>query len=198
MPTERTAMKKYLLLVLSVATAAACVSQQQAPAPAQPEYMPTATVREIMNSIIDPSADAVWGAVETTVSAEGIQEKYPRTDEEWLAVRRQAITLLEASNLLKIPGRAIAKPGETSEFPEVELVPEKVKELVDKDPVSWGKYAQALHDATADVLKTIDAKDPEAFLNMGDGIYQACEMCHMQYWYPDDKVPSPPDVKGGS
>jgi hypothetical protein len=179
---------------------AACVQQQPTPAAEpQPKYETTATVRDIMDSIVDPSADVVWGAVETIVSAAGVEERYPKTDEEWLHVRRNAIMLIEASNLLKIPGRAVAKPGEKAENQGIELNPEQIHELIQKDRASWNNYAQALHDATVDALKSIDAKDKEALLNMGDGIYQACEMCHMQYWYPDDKRPSAPTIeKGGN
>ena len=194
-------MRKYrplALLSLFVFLVGACVQASPPPATPQPEFTTTATVRDIMESVIDPAADVVWGAVETTVSAKGVEEKFPRNDEEWQIVRNSAITLLEASNLLKIPGRAIAKPGETSENPGIELSPEQVQALIDKDRVSWNNYAQALHDATLEALKTIDSKSPEGLLNTGDGIYQACEKCHMQYWYPDDKVPPPPSEKSSN
>jgi hypothetical protein len=197
--TERIAMPKYLLLPLILLVCSACAQQQTPPAAApEPKFETTATVRDIMDSIVDPSADVVWGAVETIVSAKGVEERFPRNDEEWLHVRRNAIMLIEASNLLKIPGRAVAKPGEKPENPGIELDPEQIHELIQKDRASWNNYAQALHDATVDALKSIDAKDAEGLLNMGDGIYQACEKCHMQYWYPDDKVPGAPTIQKGS
>lgn len=39
-----------------------------------------------MLSLIDPSADVVWESVGTTVSAGGIVETAPRTDEDWANV----------------------------------------------------------------------------------------------------------------
>lgn len=195
-------MRKYLLLTVMsifVLLIGACAQQTtEPPAQTQPQYQTTATVRDIMDSVVDPAADVVWGAVETIVSAKGVEERFPRNDEEWRNVRRSAIVLLEAGNLLKIPGRSVAKPGEKSENPGIELAPEKIQELVDKDRTSWNNYAQALHDATLDALKTIDAKDPEGLLNSGDGIYQACEKCHMHYWYPEDRVPGQPGEKSGN
>ena len=75
----------------------------------QAEYRPTTTIKDLMDGIVDPAADTIWGSVATI---NGKEEKTPHTDEEWLAVRRSALQLVEASNLLQIPGRHVAKPGE--------------------------------------------------------------------------------------
>ena len=75
------------------------------------EFRLDATIKDIMDSLVDPSADYIWDAVATTVTAKGKEEKYPRTDEEWKELRRRAIQLMEASNLLLIPGRRVARPG---------------------------------------------------------------------------------------
>src|SRR5688572_2310667 len=89
------------LFIVSLAISGACRSQRQEPA--QPEYTPTATIKDIMDSITDPSADVVWNSVQTVVTASGIEETAPRTDEEWVNVRRGAIRLAEAANLLMMP-----------------------------------------------------------------------------------------------
>src|SRR5262245_5368168 len=70
------------------------------PPAAQPEYRPTATIKDIMDSIVDPSADELWESVATVVTATGTEERQPRTDEEWKAVRQDAIRIVEAANLL--------------------------------------------------------------------------------------------------
>ena len=142
-----------------------------------------------MDSVVDPGADYIWDSVETIVSAKGVEEKFPRTDEEWKEVRRHAIMLLEATNLLLIPGRHVAKPGEKADDPKVELAPEKIEALINTDRASWTKFAGGLHDATMEAFKAIEAKDKEELLNAGDGIDNACEKCHLQYWYPDEKKP---------
>lgn len=175
-------MRRHLLLILLLCSS--CSAPQ--PAPAGPEFRTTATVKDIMDSIVDPSADGLWDAVAITISAAGTEEKAPHTDEEWAEVRRHGIRLLEATNLLLIPGRRIAKPGEKAENPNVELAPEQIETLVNQDRDSWMKFAHGLHDATQVALKAIDEKNSEALLYAGDGIDKACESCHLKYWYPNE------------
>ena len=182
-------MKKYSILGFLLFLAGCNASQPQSQAPAQPEYRTTATVKDIMDALVDPGSDYIWDSVETVVSAKGTEEKAPHTDEEWKQVRNHAIMLLEATNLLQIPGRHVAKPGEKAEDPKVELSPDQIEESINKDRASWIKYAHGLHDATMEAFKAIEAKDTEGLLNAGDGIDNACEKCHLQYWYPNEKRP---------
>jgi len=169
-----------------------CSSQKQQTETTQPqaEYRLTATIKDIMDSMVDPGADYIWESVETIVSAKGVEEKAPHTDEEWKEVRRRAIMLLEATNLLQIPGRHVAKPGEKAEDPKVELGPDQIEELINRDRASWIKYAHGLHDAAMDALKAIEAKDAEKLQDVGAAIDEACEKCHLQYWYPNEKRPA--------
>jgi hypothetical protein len=196
MRPERIAMQKHCLLAIgmSVLLLTSCADKQQAnqAAPqAQAEYRTTATVKDIMDSMVDPGSDYIWDAVETVVSAKGVEEKAPHTDEEWKEVRRHAIMLLEATNLLQIPGRHVAKAGEKADDPKVELAPDQIEEKIAKDRAKWIGYAHGLHDATMEAFKAIEAKDSEGLLNAGDGIDNACEKCHLEYWYPNENKPSP-------
>jgi hypothetical protein len=66
------------------------------------------TIKDLIESIIDPSADAIWGAVGTVVDDQGTHEYRPKTPEEWLDLRRAAVRIVEGSNLLMMPGREAA------------------------------------------------------------------------------------------
>lgn len=136
-----------------------------------------------MDGIVDPAADTIWNSVATTITIKGKEEKAPHTDEEWTTVRRSAIQLLEASNLLQIPGRRVAKPGQRNEQ-GIELQPEQIETLIDRDRQAWVRLAHGLHDAATLALNAADAKDPEKVLESGEQIDNACEHCHRQYWYP--------------
>lgn len=150
---------------------------------AAPEFRPTATVKDIMDSIIDPSADFIWDSVEIVVTLQGTEEKAPKADDDWKALRRHAITLLEASNLLLVPGRRIAGPGEKAEDARIDLNPDEIEARVTEDPAAWMSGAHQLHDAVMVSLKAIDAKDKKALLEAGDVLDQSCETCHRKYWY---------------
>jgi len=186
------------VLLASLVLIAACQKPAEtaaAPAPAAPpppEYTPTATVKDIMQSVVDPNADVVWQAVTSVQSAKGLVEKAPKTPEEWTMVRHGAIALTEASNLLMVPGRHVARAGEKSEPPGVELEPSEMEALITKDLGAWRKRAHGLHEAGVAALEAIDAKDANKLFEVGEKIERACEGCHSQYWYPNEKIPPVP------
>jgi hypothetical protein len=155
------------------------------------EYRASATVKDIMDSMIDPSADALWDSVATIVSAAGTEERAPHTDEEWKIVRQHAIRLVEATNLLLIPGRHVARPGEKAENPEVELAPEEIERRINEDRATWTTLAHGLHDAALPALRATEAKNPQALFDAGEQIDTACENCHQKYWYPNAIQPRP-------
>src|SRR5262245_10492779 len=191
------------LIALLFVTNSCVPAEQKSAAPAQTEFRTTATIKDIMDSLVDPSADELWESVATTVDATGTHERFPKTDEEWKEVRRDAIRLLEATNLLVIPGRKVAKSGEKSENPGIELEPEEMQVLIDNDRETFSMLAHKLHDSVMVAFKAIEAKDKDALLDSGDGIDQACENCHVKYWYPNEaktqaeqrQAPPPPPAK---
>jgi hypothetical protein len=151
--------------------------------PALPAFQPTATIREVMNSIVDPAADGLWDAVEIVATMAGTTKKAPSTDDEWNALRRHAIALAEASNLLLIPGRHVAQPGAQAGDPRADLHPEEIQVLMTQNPAAWARHASQLHDAALESLAAVDAKDVQQLLNAGDTLDKACESCHQTYWY---------------
>jgi hypothetical protein len=183
-----------LCLALLVALgAAACRSQSdEAAASTLPPFVPDVTIKELMLNVIDTNADVVWLSVTTVASAEGLVETRPKTDEEWARVRAGAITLAEAANLLMIPGRRVARPGEKSETPGVELEPEEMDVLIAKDRASWDKHARALYDAAMIAAQAAERKDADKIFEIGESIEYACEGCHRSYWYPNEKIPELP------
>jgi hypothetical protein len=174
-------------LAAATLLASACGSEPPAAesaAAAAAGYRPTATIEEIMRHVIDPSADAIWESVVTEVSADGVVEHVPDSEEAWAALRGQAITLVEATNLLLMPGRRVAAPGSRSELPGVDLEPEEVEALLAQDRAAWTQFVGGLHASGVTVLEAIDRRDVDALLVAGDGLDLACENCHVRYWYP--------------
>lgn len=155
--------------------------------PRPPELATAATIKDLMDAMVDPNAEYLFDNIVEIVDEKGIIDKTPKTDDEWKEVRRRALMLVEAPNLLVAPGRTVAKPGEKAEYPEVELSPEQIQKLIDDDREAFVRRARRLQDAATLALKAIDARDKkELFAKLGD-VDRACESCHLHYWYPNDK-----------
>src|SRR3954464_8915449 len=155
--------------------------------PPGPELAMTATIKDLMDAMVDPNAEYLFDNIVEIVDEKGIIDKTPKTDDEWAEVRRRAVLLFEAPNLLVTPGRKVAKPGEKPKYPEVELGLEQIQKLIDDDRDAFVRRAKRLQDAAGLALKAIDARDKkELFAKLGD-VDKACESCHLRYWYPNDK-----------
>jgi len=183
----------FFAVVLVLATVACQTSKPEAstptaPAPPSPPYTTTASIKDIMQHIVDPAGDMIWNSVATTVDSKGVHEQVPKTDEEWMMVRSGAIMLVEASNLLMMPGRHVARPGEKSETPGIELEPSEMEANINKDRAAWYQRAGKLHEIASKTLQVIDAKDAKGLFEVGAQIDEACENCHRQYWYPNEPV----------
>ena len=167
----------------AVLLCAGCKAQEP---PKESEYKLTSPVRDIMASMVMPNADVLWNAVSSSITEKGIEEKAPKTAEEWKSVRSSAVTIMEASDLILIPGRHVAAPGEKEQDPNVNLSPEKIEAMINGDRASWVKMAHDLHDSVLPAMKAIDAKNAMALSDAGAGIDKACEDCHLKFWYPKD------------
>ncbi len=174
-----------VLLIVAALGASACQGPQEPPSP----YAPHATVKDIMEAMIDPSADVLWNSVATVVSAAGTEIRVPHTDEDWAAVRQAMIRVVEATNLLVMPGRHVALPHEKSKVPGIELEPEEMEVLIKKDPAAWIARATKLREVGLEALKAIDARNAAPLDDIGERLDIACENCHVQYWYPNQVLP---------
>jgi cytochrome c556 len=155
--------------------------------PSASDYQADLTVIEIMASIVMPTAEIIWDAVGVDVTEKGEVQTKPETDEDWLNLRAAAVTLVESTNALIVPGRHAAPPGTVSANPDAELTPAKIDALLTAQRPAWVAHAHVLHAAAMEALNAIDKKDIDGISNAGGTIDAACEGCHLQFWYPDQK-----------
>jgi hypothetical protein len=181
---DRLNMRSHGVLIAGLLVLAGGCSRKEPPAT---DLARPATIKDIMDSMVDPSADFLFESVVEIADEKGITQKAPQTDEEWKQVRRHAFVLLEAPNLLVMEGRRVAQPHERSENPQVELQPEDIQKLVDGDRPSFILRARKLQDGAEAALKAIDRKDKTALFHAIESIDRACESCHLRYWYPNDR-----------
>jgi hypothetical protein len=165
-----------------------CTSSATTPQAAEAtlDLKPYVSVKELMENIVDPAADVLFDSVVTTVTAAGVVETRPTTEEDWLKVQRAALLLAEATNLLKIP-RQVAPAGDQTPEGGPELPPAQMQARVDGDRTQWNKYADGLREVAVRSLSVAKAKDVNGLFEVGSDLDKACENCHLEYWYPGDK-----------
>jgi hypothetical protein len=151
---------------------------------------PTLSVRELMEHIVDPTADWIFDAAVIDISHKGVTETAPLTDEDWLKVERGGWLLAESSNLLKIPRRVVPveDEGKPHQPGDPELSPAQIQAKIEKDRARWDKYADGLKIAALDAVRIAKTRNIEALFKAGDVVDQACEACHLEYWYPGDRA----------
>jgi hypothetical protein len=191
------AMNRHTLILLLAAPAllAGCGGRTPAPVAAAPEpprqEQPIASVIDLMDGQIDPAADFIWESVATVSTPKGMVEHQPRTDDEWKEVRRRALLLAEGANLLMMPGRVIAHPGQklADEGTAGNLTREQAEALLKTDHEAFVAFARVLRDTAVRTLDSIEKRDVDAYLQAGGDIDEACEACHQKFWYPGSKPP---------
>ncbi|MGZ5984141.1 MAG: hypothetical protein ACXWK7_04320 [Caulobacteraceae bacterium] len=147
----------------------------------------TLTIKDIMDSRVDPAGDFLFESVVEISDAKGIHHKAPHTAKQWAEVRRQIQVLIDAPDLLDVPGRKAAHPEERSRNPAVENQPEQIERLMKAEHADFVVRAGRLRDAAKVAMKAAEAKDSKALFVAISGIDKACESCHLHYWYPNDQ-----------
>ena len=188
--------QRLALVALTILMGSVALAQQPTQSPAAQGFAPVGSILEIMLGIVDPTADFIFESVSVVITGAGSKETQPRTEEEWIAVRNNALILAEAGNLLKIarpvaPGRSIKGVEFEPPGPD-DLSPAQIEALLKQNRTPFNNFAQKLTDAALVALKAADARSVEGLYEAGDVIDQACESCHMTYWYP----PKPPSAAG--
>lgn len=179
-------------------TAAPSTAAPSVPTP--PPFLLKASIQELMDAVIDPSADALWDSVSITQTKKGTVFHQPHTDEEWQEARRHAISLIEGTNLLIMDGRMLVAPGSAvlDQGTSGVLGAEEGAKLFASKHATFVQFARALRDAGEQMLASIDKKDSTGMMNAGAAMDGICESCHLTFWYPNQVIPPLPDDFGAS
>jgi hypothetical protein len=125
-------------------------------APPPPPFKPVADVKQLMGSVVEPSAEVYWDAVGTIYDEKGATEIEPQTIEEWDAVRNAAYVVAESGNLLMMSSRA-------------------------KDGGGWMTMSQAMIDVGQRAIRAAEARNKIAVFDVGGELYDTCTNCHAKY-----------------
>ena len=174
---------------IAVSASSLAIAQQRAAKAAGDQQIRT-SIKDVMESIIDPSADVLWTAAGAIIDQQGVQDLSPKTPEEWLNVRHAAVRIIEGANLLMMPGREAAPAGTKSEAPGVELEPAEITALLKKERKSFNAFAKALQDIGLEALRATEAQNVPLLEDIGGRMDSVCESCHQTFWYPLEKPAS--------
>jgi len=144
--------------------------------PSEP-FPPVASLKQLMLDLIHPASNDILLAINR-----GGPPNEKKTEAEWAAVRRAALTLAESGNLLMMPGRAPAQ--------RVPCAPPDAKNASRATPscagssddrADWMKDAKMLVDAGNAAYKAAQAKDASALAPVAGALDASCTTCHKQY-----------------
>ena len=157
------------------------------------DLKPVVSVKELMHDMIDPASDFIFNSVSIVSTKAGVVETKPKTQEDWDRIQMGAVIMAEGVYLLKIP-RPFAPPGDennsTGPDPE-ELSPAQITAKLEADPVLWNAKIEALRNVGLEVLEIVKRKDVNELWDAAENLDEACENCHVEYWYPGQKVTMP-------
>lgn len=143
------------LILVSIAACSA-PDEGSAAASADGNFNTTLDVKEIMALVLEPASDTLWDSGGWVLDAAGYEELYPTTDEGWAFVRAQAAVVVEAGNMLAIPGRA-------------------------EDNDAWMIYSEGLSQAGIQAMTAAQSQNKEDFFQAGAQLYSVCTACHQAY-----------------
>ena len=155
MPIDR--IRPTLLPALLFATFSACSAPEpEAVSGTEANYNVELDVAQLMSLVLEPASDMLWDSGGWILDASGYEELYPTTDDGWAFVRAQAAIVVEAGNMLALPGRA-------------------------EDDDAWMIYSEGLSEAGIMAMEAAEAQDKEAFFQAGGQLYSVCTACHQSY-----------------
>jgi cytochrome c556 len=118
----------------------------QAPSAEAPGIKSVGTMSELMLDVIYPTSDEIFY----------VSREEKKTVKDWIDLRRNALTLAEAANLLMADNRA-------------------------RDKDRWMKDAKLLWEVGNKAFIAAKAKDLPALEALNADLYESCQSCHEHY-----------------
>lgn len=162
----------------------------------------THSIQATMDTLIDPSADALWASVGTVETQRGEERRAPRSAAEWNTLKAHAQRLIAGARQLQQAGLAVGGDGHSAladaSVPGTRTAAQ-IRADIDRDPVRFQRSAQRLGMGAQQALAAITARSADRLIAAGATIDAACEACHAAYWYPRGKpLALPPTDRFGA
>jgi hypothetical protein len=145
-----------LMFIASIWFVVAGARNASEPEAAAAATAPVATVKQLMDGLVSPASTTIYKSVSIIVDEKGIEENFPQSEDEWLAIEGAAAALVEAGGLLMVEGRS-------------------------RDQERWPEISKAMIDASLISMKAAQARDKDALLASGEALNASCDNCHRVY-----------------
>lgn len=149
---------------------------------------PRTTLQEVMQAEVAPSASVLWSSTGSVTNATGTHDASPQTDADWERVRVSVQTLISAADTLaNNPPAQVVHAGSKiqDEGQEGNLTADQILAKMKSQRGAFIRHAKGLRSAADEALKVVDRKNVEQLIEVGGKVDEACEACHVQFWYPD-------------
>ena len=120
-----------------------------------PPFHPYVDLKTFMEHVLTPAATIVWRVNGLVIDEKGEHDLSPKSDADWEQIVSGAATLVEATNALMIPQRAL-------------------------DP-QWNFYAKKLAEAANKAYLAAEARDLKSISEVSDQLDGICAACHRHY-----------------
>ena len=112
-------------------------------------------MKTFMQHVLTPAATIIWRANGLVIDEKGEHDLSPRSEADWEGIVSGAATLVEATNALMIPQRAL-------------------------DP-QWSFYVKNLAEAANEAYLAAEARDLKSISEVSDRLDGICAACHRHY-----------------
>jgi cytochrome c556 len=144
------------------------------------------SLKEIMLNRVDQSADLLWEAVSTKSDATGVHVKQPQTAAEWGKLEEAAATIMTSMDLFLVKDRPLVPKGAEvadAEVPGAQNA-KTIAAIIAADRPGFDRHAMKLKAVAVRMRDAARTRNPNALMELGGELDDACEECHKQFWYP--------------
>jgi hypothetical protein len=148
-------------------------------------------LHDLMKNVVAVQAQVIWDVGNNAQDAEGNPDASKVKAADWSRVvsasgkvKQIAQTLGQADHVMAAaPGQKLTGEGDPGTFSA-----KQVQTAIDANPKAFRAFAQALSVSMDQIAAAAQAKDAAKLFDVSGRLDQVCEVCHVQFWYPEQKA----------
>ena len=175
-------MKSSLFLLGGSLLVASAFAADPAPAP---------NLHELMKNVVAIQTQVIWDVGNNAQDDAGNPDAKKMKPADWTQVGTAAGKVRDAMQALaKAPHVMAAAPGQKIDgeggTPGA-FGAKDVQKVLDAKPKVFQAFAQQMIKSMDELVAASKAKDAKKLFDVSGRLDQECEVCHQQFWYPDEK-----------